>query len=220
MLQRTGMKLCLFKLCPQAVSNKMPFLVYLVSAILCVANVQSQKSHASRSLFSGSNYFTSSSEHVISTNADGAKSVFAIDVDGDGDMDVLSASYSDDKIAWYEKLPLPTSLPTAQPSKTPAPSPAPTIFVQVGYTETYQTLLIVTIILTSIVCILLIITGCMSTWICHIYSESKNIVSAPGRRESSDKNMKNEQTKVSKKDSALKMKNEQSDIDIEDYRLI
>jgi hypothetical protein len=32
----------------------------------------------------------------------GAKSVYAADVDGDGDMDVLSASYLDDKIAWYE----------------------------------------------------------------------------------------------------------------------
>ena len=31
-----------------------------------------------------------------------ARSVFAADVDGDGDTDVLSASYSDDKIAWYE----------------------------------------------------------------------------------------------------------------------
>ncbi len=41
-------------------------------------------------------------EHVISTSANGAYSVFAADVDGDGDTDVLSASYSDDKIAWYE----------------------------------------------------------------------------------------------------------------------
>ena len=41
-------------------------------------------------------------EHVISTSADAAQSVYAIDVDGDGDMDVLSASYLDDKIAWYE----------------------------------------------------------------------------------------------------------------------
>jgi hypothetical protein len=39
---------------------------------------------------------------VISTNADGAFSVYATDVDGDGDTDVLSASQNDDKIAWYE----------------------------------------------------------------------------------------------------------------------
>ncbi len=41
-------------------------------------------------------------EHVISTTADGAESVFATDLDGDGDTDVLSASFVDDKIAWYE----------------------------------------------------------------------------------------------------------------------
>ena len=29
-------------------------------------------------------------------------SVFAIDVDGDGDVDALSASYDDDTVAWYE----------------------------------------------------------------------------------------------------------------------
>jgi hypothetical protein len=40
--------------------------------------------------------------HVIATNVDGAKSVYATDLDGDGDLDVLSASYLDDKIAWYE----------------------------------------------------------------------------------------------------------------------
>ena len=41
-------------------------------------------------------------ERVISNNALGAGSVFATDVDGDGDIDVLSASHLDDKIAWYE----------------------------------------------------------------------------------------------------------------------
>ena len=41
-------------------------------------------------------------ERVISTSADGARSVFALDLDGDGDTDVLSASRDDDKIAWYE----------------------------------------------------------------------------------------------------------------------
>ena len=39
-------------------------------------------------------------EHVISTSADYAYSVYAADVDADGDMDVLSASISDDKIDW------------------------------------------------------------------------------------------------------------------------
>ena len=32
----------------------------------------------------------------------GANSVFAADLDGDGDMDMISASGNDDKIAWYE----------------------------------------------------------------------------------------------------------------------
>ena len=44
------------------------------------------------------------SQQVITTAADGAYSVFATDLDGDGDQDVLSASYFDDKIAWYENL--------------------------------------------------------------------------------------------------------------------
>ena len=40
--------------------------------------------------------------HTITTDANSARSVFAVDVDGDGDIDVLSASEFDDKIAWYE----------------------------------------------------------------------------------------------------------------------
>ncbi|MDA8938108.1 FG-GAP-like repeat-containing protein, partial [Flavobacteriaceae bacterium] len=43
--------------------------------------------------------FTSSD---ISTNAVGAWSVFAADMDNDGDMDIISASYGDDTISWYE----------------------------------------------------------------------------------------------------------------------
>ena len=45
---------------------------------------------------------TFGTEQVISNNADGAYSVHATDLDGDGDVDVLSASNNDDKIAWYE----------------------------------------------------------------------------------------------------------------------
>ncbi|MFY0687681.1 MAG: VCBS repeat-containing protein [Cyclobacteriaceae bacterium] len=43
-----------------------------------------------------------STEKVISTSADRVAWVFGIDLDKDGDMDVLSASRNDDKIAWYE----------------------------------------------------------------------------------------------------------------------
>ena len=41
-------------------------------------------------------------EHVISAVADGASAVSAADIDGDGDLDALSASCGDDQIAWYE----------------------------------------------------------------------------------------------------------------------
>ncbi len=41
-------------------------------------------------------------EQVITTEAEYAKQVFSADLDGDGDYDVLSASSSDNKIAWYE----------------------------------------------------------------------------------------------------------------------
>ena len=44
-------------------------------------------------------------ERVISTTAVSARSVFATDMDGDGNIDVLSASSGDNKIAWYEWSP-------------------------------------------------------------------------------------------------------------------
>ena len=42
-----------------------------------------------------------SEEQIITTLADGAADVFAADLDGDGDLDVLSASSIGDEIAWY-----------------------------------------------------------------------------------------------------------------------
>jgi len=43
-----------------------------------------------------------SSQQIISTNVDGARSVYAADLDGDGDVDLLSED--DSRIEWYENL--------------------------------------------------------------------------------------------------------------------
>jgi hypothetical protein len=40
----------------------------------------------------------------FASSSDGADVVFPADLDGDGDVDVLSASQADDKIAWYENV--------------------------------------------------------------------------------------------------------------------
>lgn len=45
---------------------------------------------------------TFGSQEIISNQAQGANAVYACDIDGDGDFDVLSSSQADNKIAWYE----------------------------------------------------------------------------------------------------------------------
>ncbi|MEZ5022616.1 MAG: VCBS repeat-containing protein [Chitinophagales bacterium] len=52
----------------------------------------------------GDGNFASEQNISINAEADGAVSVYAADLDGDGDMDVLSASSFVNKIAWYENL--------------------------------------------------------------------------------------------------------------------
>jgi hypothetical protein len=41
-------------------------------------------------------------EHLISTAAQRPQCVYAVDIDADGDVDVLSASFDDDRIAWHD----------------------------------------------------------------------------------------------------------------------
>ena len=41
-------------------------------------------------------------KQIISSSTDGAQSVFAIDIDGDGDTDAVSAALQGNQIAWYE----------------------------------------------------------------------------------------------------------------------
>ncbi|MBV1924232.1 MAG: T9SS type A sorting domain-containing protein, partial [Flavobacteriaceae bacterium] len=48
-------------------------------------------------------------QQIISTNALYAASVFAEDINGDGNMDVISSSIIDNKVAWYENLSLATN---------------------------------------------------------------------------------------------------------------
>ncbi len=43
-------------------------------------------------------------QHIISTNANGANVVYTADLDGDLDLDVLSASSNDGKVSWYQNM--------------------------------------------------------------------------------------------------------------------
>jgi hypothetical protein len=45
---------------------------------------------------------TTWTEHLVDGDFEGACSVFAEDVDGDGDMDILASAFHDDEITWWE----------------------------------------------------------------------------------------------------------------------
>ena len=47
---------------------------------------------------------TSWSKHLVDANVNGAEAVFATDLDGDGDVDVLAAAWSADAIVWWENV--------------------------------------------------------------------------------------------------------------------
>ena len=79
------------KLCPNIIDNKSLMMKYIHKLLIGMFLITT--------IGFGQAIFT---EHAISTSADHAVSVYAADVDGDGDMDVLSASTADHKIAWYE----------------------------------------------------------------------------------------------------------------------
>jgi PKD repeat protein len=68
--------------------------------------------------FSNNGNGTFAPEEVITTNIINIQSIATADLDNDGDLDLASASYSDNKVAWYENLlsylpPPATTPPTA-----------------------------------------------------------------------------------------------------------
>jgi len=65
---------------------------FLAMLLTCWATIVfSQVQFTSHTIVAGSNFTRQ------------ASSVYAADVDGDEDVDVLSASYKDNKVAWYGK---------------------------------------------------------------------------------------------------------------------
>jgi len=62
-------------------------------------------------------YPTAWTEHVVSSSFGGARSVYAEDVDGDGDLDVLGAAFAANDITWWEN---PRGYPSAWTEHTVA----------------------------------------------------------------------------------------------------
>ena len=87
--------------------------VFLFMSILISETVQPDGNYdpeikistfSERSVYSRNTYTldTAFTTHVISTTEDGARSVNTVDMDGDGDLDILSATYDGKSISWFE----------------------------------------------------------------------------------------------------------------------
>lgn len=91
MMRRTTMTNPMFRVSIYTITNVVVVIIGL--SVAAPVRAQTEPADCERS-------FTP--QRIITTNADGARSVYAADLDGDGDTDVLSASRFDGKIAWYE----------------------------------------------------------------------------------------------------------------------
>ncbi len=76
--------------CPGRVVARFPVLMALLVGAFCLSDMAAAADVP----------FTT--EHTVDGTFDGAISVYAADVDGDGDTDVLGAAYDADEITWWE----------------------------------------------------------------------------------------------------------------------
>ena len=87
--------------------------------------------------FSNNGDGTFAPEEIITTNISNIQSIATADLDNDGDLDLASASYDDNKVAWYENLlsylpPPATTPPTA--SFNTYPTTTDTLYICQGQT--------------------------------------------------------------------------------------
>ncbi|NRD18782.1 T9SS type A sorting domain-containing protein [Winogradskyella eckloniae] len=69
---------------------------------IITANSLEDKVSWHRNEYNGFIYFDTDAEEIITETQNAPSSVFAEDIDGDGDLDVLVTSAYDDTVAWYE----------------------------------------------------------------------------------------------------------------------
>lgn len=74
---------------------------FLASVIILVTMLLPQRASTSAPCVRASSIIPFT-EHTIDGSFYRAKSVFATDVDGDGDVDILGAAFSADDITWWE----------------------------------------------------------------------------------------------------------------------